>query len=134
MERATEHTEHTELDTDPLTRAIIGGAIEVHRILGPGFLETIYQRALSFELAARGLLVEQQVQVEIHYKGHVISGQRLDLLVQGEVIVEVKSVRSLPDVAMAQVLSYLKATKLKRALIINFGRSKLIDGISRISL
>ncbi len=134
MERATEHTEHTELDTDPLTRAIIGGAIEVHRILGPGFLETIYERALSFELAARGLLVEQQVQVEIHYKGHVISGQRLDLLVQGEVIVEVKSVRSLPDVVMAQVLSYLKATKLKRALIINFGRSKLIDGISRISL
>ncbi len=134
MKLATEHTAHTEVDSDPLTRAIIGAAIEVHRILGPGFLETIYERALAFELAARGLLVEQQVQVDIHYKGHVISGQRLDLVVQGEVIVEVKSVRSLPDVAMAQVLSYLKATKLKRALIINFGRSKLVDGISRISL
>ena len=119
---------------DQLTRAIIGSAIEVHRILGPGFLETIYERALSFELAARGLLVEQQVQVEIHYKGHVLSGQRLDLVVQGEVIVEVKSVRRLPDVALAQVLSYLKATKLKRALVINFGQSKLVDGITRISL
>ncbi len=118
----------------PLTRAIIGSAIEVHRILGPGFLETIYERALSFELAARGLLVDQQVQVEIHYKGHVISGQRLDLVVQREVIVEVKSVRHLPDVALAQVLSYLKATKLKRALLINFGKSKLVDGIIRISL
>lgn len=122
------------MDTDQLTRAIIGGAIEVHRILGPGFLETIYERALCFELAARGLLVEQQVQVEIHYKGHVISGQRLDLVVQREVIVEVKSVPRLPDVAMAQVLSYLKATQLKRALLINFGRSKLVDGITRISL
>ena len=122
------------MDTDPLTRAIIGGAIEVHRVLGPGFLETIYERALCFELAARGLLVEQQVQVEIHYKGHVISGQRLDLLVQRDVVVEVKSVRRLPDVALAQVLSYLKATKLERALIINFGRSKLVDGITRISL
>ncbi len=81
------------MDTDPLTRAIIGGAIEVHRVLGPGFLETIYERALCFELAARGLLVERQVQVEIHYKGHVISGQRLDLLVQRDVVVEVKSVR-----------------------------------------
>ena len=122
------------MDTDPLTRAIIGGAIEVHRILGPGFLETIYERALCFELATRGLSVERQVQVDIHYKGQIIFGQRLDLVVQREVIVEVKSVRRLPDVAMAQVLSYLKATKLKRALIINFGRSKLVDGISRISL
>ncbi len=123
MELATEDTEATELGPDQLTRAIIGSAIEVHRILGPGFLETIYERALSFELAARGLLVEQHVQVEIHYKGHVLSGQRLDLVVQGEVIVEVKSVRRLPDVALAQVLSYLKATKLKIALVINFDQS-----------
>ncbi len=122
------------MDTDQLTRAIIGGAIEVHRTLGPGFLETIYERALCFELATRGLSVEQQVQVDIHYKGQIISGQRLDLVVQREVIVEVKSHRRLPDIAMAQVLSYLKATKLKRALIINFGRSKLVDGILRISM
>ena len=72
--------------------------------------------------------------MEIHYKGHVISGQCLDLVVQREVIVQVKSVPRLPDVAMAQVLSYLKATQLKRALLINFGRSKLVDGVSRISL
>ena len=122
------------MDTDQLTRAIIGGAIEVHRILGPGFLETIYERTPCFELATRGLSVEQQVQVDIHYKGQILSGQRLDLVVQREVIVEVKSHRRLPDIAMAQVLSYLKATKLKRALIINFGRSKLVDGITRISL
>lgn len=68
------------------------------------------------------------------YKGRVIHGQRLDLLVRSEVIVEIKTLKELPDVATSQVLSYLKATGLKRALLINFGEKKLIDGIKRISL
>src|SRR5438128_8078533 len=107
--------------SDELTEKIIGAAIEVHRILGPGLLESIYEEALCIELELRGIAVQRQVEVDVRYKGHVIKGQKLDLLVSGEVIVELKSVSKLPDVAMAQVLSYLKATGFKRALFINFG-------------
>ncbi len=119
---------------DRLTEKIIGAAIEVHRILGSGLLESIYEEALCHELTLQNINYERQVAVDVFYKGHVIQGQRLDLLVEAEVIVEIKSLKELPDVAMAQVLSYLKATGLKRALLINFGEKKLIDGIKRISL
>jgi GxxExxY protein len=74
------------------------------------------------------------VEVEVLYKGHVIKGQRLDMLVEKEVVVELKSVANLPDVVVSQVLSYLKATGLKRGLIINFGKAKLVDGVKRVSL
>jgi GxxExxY protein len=119
---------------DELTERIIAAAIEVHRALGPGLLESIYEEALCHELALRNMIFERQVAVDVVYKGHVIVGQRLDLLVEGEVVVEVKSVRSLPEVATAQVLSYLKTTGLKRALLINFGEGRLVDGVKRISL
>ncbi len=79
-------------------------------------------------------MFQRQIAVDVAYKGYVIAGQRLDLLVEGEVVVEVKSVRTLPEVATAQVLSYLKATGLKRALLINFGEERLVDGVKRISL
>ncbi len=120
--------------SDPLTEKIIGAAIEVHRVLGPGFLESIYEEALCVELHLRAVNFERQVEVDVNYKGHVIKGQRLDLLVEKEVIVELKSVSSLPEVASAQVLSYLKATGLKRGLLINFGAPRLVDGIKRLSL
>jgi GxxExxY protein len=120
--------------SDDLTEAIIGAAIEVHRILGPGLLESIYQDALSHELTLRGVPHERQVAVDVRYKDHIIQGQRLDLLVQKQVVVEVKALRLVPEVARAQVLSYLKATGLKRALLINFGVMKLKDGIKRLSL
>lgn len=119
---------------DELTETIIGAAIEVHRTLGPGLLESIYEEALCYELDLRGIHVERQVEVNIAYKGVVIRGQRLDILVDKEVIVELKSVSKLPEVATAQALSYLKATGLKRALLLNFGAKRLIDGIKRISL
>jgi GxxExxY protein len=119
---------------DALTEQIIGAAIEVHRILGPGLLESIYEEALCIELQLRGIAVERQVAIDVHYKGQVIKGQRVDLLVAGAVIVELKSVAKLPDVATAQVMSYLKATGLKRALLMNFGSPRLVDGIKRISL
>lgn len=118
---------------DGLTELIIGAAIEVHRILGPGLLESIYEEALCCELEMRGVRVERQLEVDVVYKGKVIKGQTLDLLVNGEVIVELKSVARLSDVAIAQVLSYLKATQLKRALLLNFGEKRLVDGIQRIS-
>ena len=120
--------------SDPLTEAIIGAAIEVHRILGPGLLESIYEEALCHELSLRGIPVEQQVSIDVIYKGKVIKGQELDLIVAEQVVVELKSVSKLPEVALAQTLSYLKSTGLKRALLLNFGESRLVDGIKRISL
>lgn len=120
--------------SDDLTEKIIGAAIEVHRLLGPGLLESIYEEALCIELQMRGHKVGRQVDLDVHYKGHVIKGLRIDVLVDNEVIVELKSVSKLPDVAQAQALSYLKATGLKRALLINFGLPKLVDGIRRLSL
>jgi GxxExxY protein len=121
-------------DKDELTERIIGAAIEVHRILGPGLLESIYEEALAIELGLWGIPFQRQVEIDVQYKGHTIKGQRLDLLIGGQVVVELKSVTSLPDVAMAQVLSYLKAAGLKRGLLINFGNPRLIDGVKRISL
>lgn len=117
-----------------ITEKIIGAAIEVHRVLGPGLLESIYEEALCHEFSLRGIQFERQVEVDVLYKDHVIKGQRLDLLVEGKVVVELKSVQKLPEIVMAQVLSYLKATGLKTALIINFGERKLVDGMKRISL
>jgi len=119
---------------DDLTEKIIGAAIEVHRVLGPGLLESIYEEALCVELQLRGTSFQRQVEMDVDYKGHIIKGQRVNLLVAGEVIVELKAIAHLPEVAMAQTLSYLKATGLKRALLINFGERKLINGIKRISL
>ena len=120
--------------SDILTEKIIGAAIAVHRVLGPGLLESIYEEALCVELELRGLSVQRQAELNISYKGHIIKGQRLDILVEGHVIVELKSITKLPEVATAQVMSYLKATGLKRALLINFGMPRLVDGIKRISL
>ena len=121
-------------EEDELTEQIIGAAIEVHRILGPGLLESIYEQALAVELGLRGIECQRQVEVNVVYKGNVIKGQRLDLLVAGEVIVETKAVTKLPEVALAQVLSYLKATGLKRGLLLNFGCPRMMDGVKRISL
>ena len=119
---------------DELTQKIIAAAIEVHRELGPGLLESIYEEALCHEFSLRGIRFERQVPVDVKYKGAVIKGQKLDLLIETEVVVELKTVSNLPDVAMAQTLSYLKATGLKRALLINFGELRLVDGVKRISL
>ena len=107
--------------SDDLTEKIIGAAIEVHRLLGPGLLESIYEEALYHELQLRQLRTVRQVEVDVRYKGIVIQGQRLDMLVEEQVVV-------------AQTLSYLKATGLKRALLLNFGEARLFDGIKRISL
>jgi GxxExxY protein len=113
---------------DLLTRKIIGAAIEVHRELGRGLLESIYEEALCHEFDLRGIKYQQQIEVDVIYKGKIIKGQRMDLIVENEVIVEIKSLARVPEFATAQVLSYLRATRLKRALLINFGLSTLIDG------
>jgi GxxExxY protein len=119
---------------DELTEKIIGAAIEAHWILGPGLLESIYEEALGHELNLRGINAERQVTVDVIYKGLVIKGQRVDLIAQNSVIIELKSLAKLPEVALAQTLSYLKATGMKRALLINFSEQLLKNGLKRISL
>lgn len=120
--------------SDDLTHKIIGAAIEVHTILGSGLLESIYESALCREFELRDIPYQRQVSADVAYKDMVIQGQRLDLLVQGEVIVELKAQSNLADYATAQLLTYLKATGLKRGLLINFAEAKLINGVKRISL
>lgn len=119
---------------DILTEQIIAAAIEVHRLLGPGLLESIYEEAFCVELTLRGMAFERQKEIEIYYKGRSIKGQRLDLLVDGEVVVEIKAVKKMEEVFVAQLLSYLKSTGLHRGLLINFGQERLIDGVKRFSL
>jgi GxxExxY protein len=120
-------------NSDPLTRSIIGAAVEVHKALGPGLLESINEEALCYEFEIRGIRFQRQVSVDVNYKGRVIKGQRIDVIVEDQVIVELKSLTKLPEFVTAQVLSYLKATGLKRALVINFGEKLLVDGVRRIS-
>ncbi len=103
-----------------LTEGIIGAAMEVHRILGPGLLESIYEEALRVELGLRNIPYERQKEIDVVDKGYTIKGQKIDILVAGEIVLELKAVAKLPEVATAHALSYLKATGLKVALLINF--------------
>jgi GxxExxY protein len=119
---------------DVLTEMIIGAAIEVHRVLGPGLLESIYEEALGIEFELRSIPFHRQIGIDIKYKGRAIKGQRMDLIVGDEVVVELKAIPVVPEIVTAQVLSYLKATGLKRALVINFSTRRLVDGVKRISL
>jgi GxxExxY protein len=110
---------------DELSKKIIGAAILVHRELGPGFLESIYEEALKVELSEHNLKVESQKEVTIEYLGVVVGLHRLDLVVEGQVIVELKAAKELADVYLAQLRSYLKATGLKVGLLFNFSKPKL---------
>ena len=116
------------------TERIIAAAIEVHRILGPGFVEPVYQAALAHELELRHIPFEREKPIPVFYKERSVGDHRLDFLVEGEVILELKAVSEPDDVHMAQVISYLKATRLKTALLINFNKSLLKDGIRRVAL
>jgi GxxExxY protein len=111
---------------------VIGASIEVHRHLGPGLLESIYEEALAEELRCRGIPFERQVSIPIWYKGTRLSGShRLDLLVNGRLILEIKSVEAILDVHKAQLLSQLRLTNLESGLLINFNVVKLHLGIRR---
>jgi GxxExxY protein len=108
-----------------ITGEIIGAALEVHRTLGPGFVESVYHRALLHELDLRHLSCETELQIDICYKKHLVGQHRLDIIEQ-TVIVELKAVNAIVDVHVAQTLSYLKATNMEVALIINFGLLSLV--------
>lgn len=117
-----------------LATAVIGAALEVHRTLGPGFLEQVYESALCVELRLRGIPFVRQPSVEVAYKGEAVGEGRLDLLVGGRLIVELKSVDVLLALHTAQVLAYLRATGHRLGLIINFNAPRLRDGVRRVIL
>jgi GxxExxY protein len=113
------------LEFGELTEVIIGAGIEVHRKLGPGFLESVYENALVIELRRRGLDVEQQKAISIQYDGVEVGTHRLDVLVQGHVIVDLKTIKAFEDVHFAVVRSQLRAAGLKHGLLLNFAGVKL---------
>src|SRR5947209_1456493 len=118
--------EEGEGQGDPQTYAIIGAAMEVHRQLGRGFLESVYQEALSFELVSRGIPFCREVDLQIHYKGHLLPwSYRADFVCFDAVIVELKAIAELSVKEQAPVINYLKATRLSRALLINFGNQPM---------
>ena len=124
-----------EDETDLLTGKIIGAAIEVHRNLGPGLLESAYEVCLAYELHLKNLKVERQQQLPIIYKGVRLScDYRIDLLVEDEVIIEIKSVKELAPVHEAQLLSYLKLRGGGRGFLINFNVPLLKVGIRRLKI
>ncbi len=118
------------MDANEISREIIGAAIEVHKALGPGMLESAYEECLAYELGARGLEVARQVAVPIVYKEvHLDCGYRLDLLVQNQVVIELKSVDALIPVHEAQILTYLKFSQKRLGLLLNFNVKRLKDGL-----
>ncbi len=117
-----------------LTERIIGCAIEVHKVLGPGLLESAYEEALCIELNDSGLAYHRQLPVPALYKGQVVGNYRVDLLVEDAVIVELKSVERLDSVFEAQVLTYLRVTGKKVGLLINFNSRLLTQGVKRLVL
>jgi GxxExxY protein len=125
------HREDLE-EKDPRTAPIIGAAIEVHRHLGPGLLESAYEECLCHELHLRGLSFERQVDLPVSYKGvSLCCGYKIDLVVQREVILELKTVERLLPIHEAQLLTYLKLTGKRVGLLINFNTALLTRGIIR---
>ena len=120
------------MDVNDLTGEIIGAAIEIHRHLGPGLLESAYEECMVFELRNRGLQVESQVALPVLYKGKRLNaGYRIDLRVSQQVIVELKSVRTIESIHKAQLLTYLKLARIRYGLLLNFNVPLMKQGIHR---
>jgi GxxExxY protein len=130
--RGTEDTEATGVDA-VLSGQVIGAAIEVHRTLGPGLLESSYQACLSHELTLRGLAWIQQKEIPLQYKGVCLnSAYRIDFLIEGRLVLEVKAIEALTPVHHAQLLTYLKVLYLRLGLLINFNVETLTRGVRRV--
>jgi GxxExxY protein len=122
------------MEVDGITEKIIGCAISVHKQLGPGLLESIYESALNIELNKSGLELERQKRIDVRYDGIIIGEHRLDLLVENKVVVELKSVERFDSVFQAQLLSYLKLGGYPIGLLINFNSRMLKNGIKRMTI
>ena len=121
------------MDINDLTGKVIGAAIEVHKFLGPGLLETTYEKCLCRELVLRNFFIERQKELPVEYKGIKLDcGYRLDILVENRLIVELKACESLQPIHEAQLLTYLKLTGIKVGLLINFNVPVLKEGIKRL--
>ncbi|NCA85931.1 MAG: GxxExxY protein [Clostridia bacterium] len=121
------------MEENTLTKTIIGAAIKVHRELGPGLLESVYRECLFYELNKTGLFVEKEKKLPVVYYDVIMEiGYRVDFLIEKQIIVEIKSVKSLTDIHTAQMLTYLKLNNNKLGLLINFNEKLLKDGIVRL--
>ena len=125
---------HLPAETEDIVERVIGAAIEVHRHLGPGYLESIYHKAMCVELAERQLAFEVEKRVSLEYKGRQLAYHKLDLIVEQRVIVEVKAVAQLEEIHGAQLVAYLRATGLRAGLLMNFNKPVLKAGLRRIVL
>jgi GxxExxY protein len=119
---------------DALASVVVDAALEVHRHLGPAFVERVYESALCFELSLRSVRFERQVVVPVRYKGFLAGEGRADLVVGGLVVVELKALPALAPMHVAQLISYLKATGLGLGLLLNFGERRLKTGCRRVAL
>jgi GxxExxY protein len=125
----------TETQSDTLSNAVIGAAIEVHRALGPGLLESAYETCLCYELGQRQIPFQRQLELPVTYKGIPLDcGYRIDIVVDAQLVLELKAVERLLPVHEAQLLTYLKLTKLHTGLLLNFNVPVLRNGIKRIQL
>jgi GxxExxY protein len=123
----------TAVENDPLTERIIGFAIDIHRHLGPGLLESAYEECLAFELKQAGILFERQINVPVVYKSiRLDCAYRLDLMIENQLIVEIKSVERLIPIHEAQLITYLRLTGLQVGLLLNFNSDVLKNGIRRL--
>jgi len=123
------------MEFNELSRRVIGRAIEVHRTLGPGLLESTYRQCLACELANAQIPFQMELPLPVRYKDILLDcGYRIDLLVSGDLIVEIKSVETLPPIHQAQILTYMRLAKIPIGLLINFNVTKLQNGIKRFVL
>ena len=123
-----------DLGLDQLAHDAIGAAIEVHRVLGPGFLESVYEEALAIEFGVRDVAYQRQVPLAIDYRGQPIAQQKLDFVVGGRLIIELKAVETLAAIHVAQLISYLRAAHRGLGLLINFNVPVLRAGLRRVVL
>ncbi|QDT71062.1 GxxExxY protein [Lacipirellula limnantheis] len=121
------------MDENPISQQIVDAAYQIHKTLGPGLLESVYEVVLAYELRKRGLKVERQLPVQVVYDGICFEERyRLDLLVEGKVIVEIKSIETLTPVHKKQLLTYLRLLDKRLGLLINFNEELIRNGISRV--
>ena len=123
------------MERDPLTEKVIGCAIEVHRMLGPGLLESTYQQCLAHELKLNNISFQLEFPIPVDYKGTKLDcGYRIDMLIEDRLILELKAVDQIKNIHKAQLLTYMKLAKIETGLLMNFNVRKLADGIKRFKL